>query len=90
MLYAQSKECQKRHWKMAHKAICALQTKLLDQDIREDPDEKAQTKKVNRWINVWSPAMTACLPLALDLANHPWGRHKTHAYVHAPASMTCY
>ena len=32
-------------------------------------------------MNAWAPAILNCLPLALDLANHEWGRHDTHAYV---------
>lgn len=80
-LCAQSKECQKSHWKTAHKAVCTLQQTQLSQDL----EEKAQVKKVNRWINVWSPVITMCLPTALDLVNHQWGRHETHTYVHPPA-----
>ena len=36
-------------------------------------------------MNAWTPAISYCLPLALDLANHEWGRHSTHAYV--PSTM---
>ena len=32
-------------------------------------------------MNAWTPAITYCLPVALDLANHEWGRHDTHVYV---------
>ena len=85
----QSKECQKLHWKVTHKAICLLQTQKLNQNLGEDPDEKAKAKKVNRWINAWSPSMTECLFIALDLANHQWGLHETHTHVHLPASAGC-
>ena len=70
---------------MGHKAACVLGA--AQPNPKEYPDEKAQLKKVDRWISVWSPAMSACLPIALDLANHEWGRHRTHAYVHNPTSM---
>ena len=89
IFYVQSKECQKLHWKVAHKSICAIQTEQPGWDTRDDPDEKAQAKKVNRWVNAWSPAMTTCLPIALDLANHPWGRHETHTYARPPTSIMC-
>ena len=45
-----SKECQKSSRKMAHKATCALQT--TKPNPGKDPDEKAQAKKVGRWIDV--------------------------------------
>jgi len=73
-----SKECQKSHWKIAHKAICMIQTAQPGQALIEHPDEKAQLKRLNRWINAWSTAMTECLSIALDMVNHQWGRHDTH------------
>ena len=81
--HVQSKECQTLHWKTGHKAACVPQTQL-SRDPGEDPNGKAQVKKVNRWINAWSLAITICLPTALDLVNHQWGRHETHTYVHRP------
>jgi len=35
---------------------------------------------VIRWVQAWTPAITFCVPLALDLANHERGRHETHRY----------
>jgi len=32
-------------------------------------------------MNAWTPAIAYWLPVALDLANHEWGRHDTHLYV---------
>jgi len=84
-LYVQSKECQKVHWKQTHKAACVGPATKSSRNPGEGPDGSAQTRKVSRWINAWSPAIAKCLPIALDLANHGWGRHETHAYV--PSSV---
>ena len=86
-LDVQSKECQKLHWKVAHKAVCDFQAELHKEHLREDPNEKAKVKKFNRWINAWSLALTACSPIALDLANHQWDRHETHTYDQSPTSL---
>ena len=76
----QSKKCQKLHWKVAHKAVCS-DNAVVTKKIGESPEERAWAKEIRYWINAWTPAITHCLPLALDLANHEWGRHDTHAYV---------
>ena len=36
---------------------------------------------MSRWTNAWASTITHCLSVALDLANHEWGRHETHVYV---------
>ena len=36
---------------------------------------------MDRWTDAWASTITYCLPVALDLANHEWGRHETHLYV---------
>ena len=77
---AQSKECQKRHWKASHKEICPDNV-IVNQKHGETPEHKAYYKKMRRYMNAWTPAITYCLPMALDLANHEWGRHNTHLYV---------
>ena len=76
----QSKECQKLHWRSSHKTVCTSNAAII-RGIAESPEGKGWTKKVERWIKAWSPSISYCLPLALDLANHEWGRHDTHAYV---------
>jgi len=58
-----------------------VQRAQLDHRLRGTPGEKATGKRINRWINVWSPVLTACSPVALDLANHEWGRHETHTLI---------
>lgn len=89
-LYAQSKECQKLHWNVAHKPVCGIQAEQHSRLLRKDPDEKAKARKLNRWINAWSLAMTACLPIALDIPNHQQGRHETHTYGHSPTSVVSF
>ena len=69
------------HWKQSHKPACVGPAKKSNGNSKEDPGESAQTRMVSRWINAWSPTISKCLPIALDLANHEWGRHETHAYV---------
>jgi len=73
----QSKECQKAHWKTTHKAICSTTS---DQNSTESRGEKGWSKKIKRWLDAWTPAIIHCLPVALDLANHEWGRHDTRSY----------
>ena len=80
---AQSKQCQKLHWR-GHKAFCSNNA-AVTQKIRESPEGKFRAREMRLWMNAWTPAISYCLPLALDLANHEWGRHDTHAYV--PSSM---
>ena len=80
----QSRECQKLHWKLAHKAVCSGNAAVI-QNIGESPEEKARAKEIRLWMNAWTPVISYCLPLALDLANHDFGRHDTHAYV--PSTM---
>jgi len=77
---AQSKECQKKHWKVGHKAVCSG-NKAVNQVRGETPEEKAYSKKIRRYMNAWTPAITYWLPVALDLANHEWGHHDSHVYV---------
>ena len=76
----QSKECQPKHWKALHKATCSSNAAVI-QILGETPKEKAWSKKTRRWTNVWIPIVSCCSLIALDLANHEWGRHETHAYV---------
>ena len=68
------------HWKRSHKAVCSDNAAVL-QNVGESPKEKARSKEMRYWMNAWSPAIICCFPLALDLANHEWGRHDTHTYV---------
>ena len=77
----QSKKCQQLHWKGFHKDDCSHNAGV-HQKTEESPKEKARLKEMRYWVNAWTPAISYCLPLALDLANHKWGRHDTHAYVH--------
>jgi len=76
----QSKECQKASWKAGHKTVCPDNV-AVNQRHGETPEQKAYSKKMRRYMNAWTPAITYCLPVALDLANHEWGRHDTHVYV---------
>ena len=82
-LDVQSKECQRAHWKTTHKTICSINATVIE-DLGESPKQKAWSKKMKRWIDAWTPAIRSCLPIALDLANHDWGRHDTHGYVPSP------
>ena len=77
---AQSKACQKVHWKAGHKAVCPNNV-VVNQKHGETPEQKAYWKKIRRYMNTWTHAITYCLPVALDLANYEWGRHETHVYV---------
>ena len=76
---AQSKECQKKHWKSGHKKACPDNV-VVNQKHGETPELRGYYKKMRRYMNAWTPAITYCLPVALDLANHEWGRHDTHVY----------
>ena len=83
----QSKECQKRHWKVGHKVVCPT-IAAVSQTLGEPPEQNARAKKPDLWMNAWASTISCCLSVALDLANHEWGRHETHAYVpSAPSSM---
>jgi len=73
------------HWKQTHKVACVGPAAKSSRNPKEGSRESAQTRMVSRWVNAWSPAISKCLPVALDLANHEWGRHETHAYV--PSSL---
>jgi len=66
------------HRREGHKAVCALHATWPSQNLRESPDEGEQTDKLSRWVKAWTPVVSTCLPIALDLANHEWGRHETH------------
>ena len=79
-LDVQSRECQRTHWKTGHKTICSNHPTPTE-DLEETPKQKAWSKKMGRWIDAWAPVIRGCLPIALDLTNHEWGRHDTHAYV---------
>jgi len=76
-----SRECQKADWKQVHKAACAVNAKA-HREYRESPRVKSEAaKRITRWIQAWNPTIAFCSPLALDLANHEWGRHETHSLV---------
>ena len=64
---------------MSHKVMCSNHA-ASDRRL-ESPEQKAWSKKIKQCMSTWTPAISYCLPLALDLANHEWGRHDTHAYV---------
>lgn len=84
---AQSKECQKSDWKRAHKAACVAPATKPSRKPKGDQGARAQARKVDRWFNAWAPAIAWCLPIAMDLANHEWGHHETHAYVAFPPAL---
>jgi len=77
---SQSKACQKAHWKWIHKTACSIHAGVR-QSYQESPKEKEASRKVARWIHAWTPTIAFCSPIALDPANHKWGRHETHGYV---------
>jgi len=68
------------HWKASHKAVCSGNA-AVTRSFEGSPEEKGRSKKMRQWMNAWIPTISYCLPMALDLANHEWGRHDTHAYV---------
>ena len=69
---------------MYHKGICSDNV-AIKQTHGETPEQKAYQKKIRRYMIAWTPAIMYCLPVALDLANHEWGRHDTHVYVRPSA-----
>jgi len=75
----QSKECQKAHWKALHKTTCSTEATIRE-NLKETPEEKEWSRKVTRWMNAWTHAISLCAPTALDLVNHEWGHHETHRY----------
>lgn len=77
---AQSKACQKAHWKRIHKTECPLYV-AVHQDSKIYRKDRLISRDTARWIHAWSPAIFFCSPIALDLPNHEWGRHETHRYV---------
>jgi len=77
---AQSRGCQKVHWKWVHRMTCSTHAQVR-KNHRKSPKEKALSRRVARWMDTWSPTIALCSPIALDLANHKWGRHDTHRYV---------
>ena len=78
--HAQSRKCQKVHWKRIHKSTCSIHAKVR-QNYGDSPKVKALLRQIVRWMDAWNPAIAFCSPIALDLANHKWGRHDTHRYV---------
>ena len=83
-IHEQSKECQKIHWKASHKVVCPQNVAVI-QCLAKSPEGKGWSKNVKRWVTAWTPSIVYCLALALDLANHEWGRHDTHVY--APTTL---
>ena len=78
--HVQSRACQKAHWKAIHKTTCSTHA-TIRQTLKESPGQKEWSRKITRWVNAWSNTISCCTPIALDLANHEWGRHDTHTYV---------
>ena len=34
--------------------------------------------------------VTACLPIALDVGDHRWGRYEVYTYVHSPVTVVLF
>jgi len=76
-----SKECQVKSWKSGHKNTCTPRQLLSGINENSTPDEKyhyEQEKALSRWLTAWTGVFEHYTCLALDLANNPMDRHKTH------------
>ncbi|EKM52606.1 uncharacterized protein PHACADRAFT_198655 [Phanerochaete carnosa HHB-10118-sp] len=92
LVFLQSTDCQRAHWKLAHKDSCIPHHGLMKPvdaidasgSLLREPGMGTEErrildmgKKFSKWMDTWRPTLVEFALVSLDLANYP-ERAKTH------------